>query len=252
MQKIVSISILLFLLSGCTVFRSGKKSMPEATDENIFSTAEILNNNITAGDFNIQKAEIQYIDSSGSEIKFIANLKYKHGGLYLASIRTRSGIEAARVFITKDTLLLNDRINKRLYCGSSEYIERKYGITADALPLIIGDLIYNKKEEAMVSCTEGQNKIIEKLGDSRITYTVDCKKKKAQEVAISREQIEKQIIIRYENFNLYEGRIYPRNIEIEESTRKSMIKIEIFRIEFNNPEELKFIPGNNYEKVIIK
>ena len=40
----------------------------------------------------------------------MATIKYELPDKYLISIRSKAGIEAARIFITKDTVLINDRI----------------------------------------------------------------------------------------------------------------------------------------------
>lgn len=251
MQKVAAIIIMLLIISGCAALRRENLSIPESVGEAMFTATEIVKNNLTEKDFNIQRAEIQYVDS-GTEIRFIANLKYRHGGLYLASLRTRTGIEAARIYITRDTIFVNDRINKRLYCGSSEYIERKYGISAEALPLIMGDVVLKSKDELKLSCLDGQTRIDTRLGESGIVYNIDCMLKKAVSVFISRENIENKIKISCSEHQFTDVRNYPRIIEIEESSGNSMLKIEISKIEFNNLEDINFIPGNNYEKVIIK
>ncbi len=251
MQKVASILITLFLVSGCAVLRTGNKSMPESLNETTFPATEIIENNLTTRDFYIQKAEIQYIDS-GTEIRFIANLKYKSGGFYLVSLRTRTGIEAARIYIDRDTVLINDRINRKLFYGSSVNIERKYGVSADAIALIMGDLIIKSVEESILSCSEGKNTINTEIGESKVLYTIDCNRKKVRSVSISRGNVEDKIVINCSDYQYSENRNYPKIIEIEEKNENSSLKIEISKIEFNNLENISFIPGNNYEKVLIK
>lgn len=242
---------MIFLVSGCTALRTGKKSMHEDTNETVFTTAEILKNNLIAGDFYIQRAEIQYIDS-GTEVKFIASLKYKNYGCYLASLRTRSGIEVARIYIDKDTVLINDRINKRLFYSSSSYIEKKYGVSADVISLIMGDLIIKSGAEVVLKCQEGMDAINAEFEESTVIYGIDCNRKKVSSVSISRESVENKIVINFSDFQYSENRIYPKNIKIEETNGSSLLKIEISKIEFAGLEAINFIPGNNYEKVMIK
>ena len=72
-------------------------------------------------------------------------LKFEYPDKYLISIKSRTGIEGARIYISEDTILFNDRINKKMYYGSSLYLKRKYGLTTNFLPLIFGDIVSRKK-----------------------------------------------------------------------------------------------------------
>jgi len=104
--------IIFLLLTGCSAFKKGTKNeiyMPVISDEAL--TARIFSMNVTKTDFNIPRADIE-IFNNGKSQRLIANLKYRNPGIYLAAIKNRSGIEAARIYITRDTIMINDRIIK--------------------------------------------------------------------------------------------------------------------------------------------
>lgn len=251
MQKVTVIILSAVFITGCSIFRDANKSVPQNINENGFSASEILENNLTSEDFNIKRAEVSYSDEN-SDVSFIASLKYRKNGEWLASLRTKTGIEAARVFISHDTVLINDRINKRLYCGSYTYIERKYGVSADAIPLLVGDLVLKSSEDDYMLCIEGRSKIDTKLTVSNVSYYVDCRNRKSGSVLIDREIGENKILIRYTDYKSSGTKIYPEIIEIQESNGKSKLKIIIRNIELLPVDNLNFIPGNNYETIIIK
>ena len=151
MQKVAILIIITFLISGCSTLRRQSKVVPEGEPSLEVSLNNIMQKNLTKYNFNVQKAEIQYIEE-GRNINMIASLKYRSDGKYLASVRSITGIEIARIFISKDTILVNDRINKKLYYGSTDYLEEKYGISADAIPLLFGDLMIDTDRELIGEC----------------------------------------------------------------------------------------------------
>ena len=83
-------------------------------------------------------------------------MKYRLPGNYLVSIRNKTGMEAARVYVTHDTVLINDRIYRKLYIGSNEYLLKKYGIATNSLPLVFGDYLKGLSEvEILKDCSNG-------------------------------------------------------------------------------------------------
>ncbi len=251
MQKVTFIVIITFFISGCSIFRQESKVVPERESSLEVSGNSILEKNLTRDNFNIQKAEIQYIEE-GTIVNLIASLKYRPYGNYLISLRSRSGIEIARIYITKDTIFVNDRINKKLYYGSSDYLEEKYGITADAIPLLFGDLIVGNNEQRTIECKGGRSEIKEYINSKNINYKVDCVKRKVTDINFESYTGVSKIEIKLRNFKDSEGKIFPEIIELIETDTKSEIRIRIRKIEFNNEEEIKFFPGTNYEKILVK
>ncbi len=144
----------------------------------------IREQNITNQDFNIQKAEIEIVKDDERQI-LLASLKYRKGGNYLLSIRSRSGIEAARFYITKDTVLVNDKIRRRIYYASSSYLKEKYGISIDAFPVLLGDYLENdKSDESRLICSNGVVDKKGKIQNRNINYTIDCGLKKIKAAKI--------------------------------------------------------------------
>ncbi|MCX6300924.1 MAG: DUF4292 domain-containing protein [Bacteroidia bacterium] len=207
--------------------------------------------NITNSDFNISKAEIEIANDMEKQ-KMICNMKYKKSGIYLISLRSQAGIEAARIFITKDTILINDRINKRLYYGEPNYLLEKYGITTTVLPVVLGDFISDKSGDKIADCDNGKTVIIEKEGVKELEYTIDCRSKKVTEIRALSIETGKGIIIRFEKFNELEESIMPKNIVITDKEEETRISIIIEKIENKLESDITFIPGKNYEAVLLR
>ena len=88
---------------------------------NVFESTK--NQNITNNGFFIQKAEIEIVTGEGKE-KYLASIKFEKPDKYLISVKSRTGIEGARIYISNDSILVNDRINKKLYSGNTFYLKR--------------------------------------------------------------------------------------------------------------------------------
>ena len=252
MQKVTGILLIAILLTGCSVSRRSSIVSYEDANAGTISEKSIVERNLTNGNFYIQKAEIT-LDNEGEPVSLLATLKYQKEGRYLISLRTRSGVEVVRMLIANDTILANDRVNKKLYRGSTLYLESKYGISFGTLPVILGDYIYdNNIEESIIDCNNGRAEIFKTAGDRRIDFLLNCRLKKVEVAKFNSETGEGRIEVRLENFTRSGDYLYPGTSQITDSKSKSEIKIEIKKIEFNTEGNLKFIPGTNYKEIILK
>lgn len=253
MQGKKLIFIVAAILAGCSPARRANIGIPfEKADSYIELSDKILSRNMTTGNFNIVKAEVEIINNGDSQ-KLIASCKYRTPENYLLSIRNRTGIEAARIYITKDTILINDRIYRKLYCGSNEYLMDKYGLATNALPLIFGDYIDQITEiEQLKDCKNGTAEIQGYLDRKEIWYYLDCGRAKVSAISLCDKAGTAGINFRYSNFKSVGKFIYPGQINIEDIKGRTKIGIKILSVEYQNIEQIGFIPGRNYEKIILK
>jgi hypothetical protein len=213
---------------------------------------ELEKKNLTNIDFNILKAEIEVVNKR-EKIKFLGSLKYKNTGLYLFSFRSKAGIEAARIFISKDTILINDRIKKRLFYGSTNYLRDKYGISILSLPLILGDFVdISGRTEQKIECKNGKSEILGVAARNEIKYTIDCQNGKITSAILNGDRDTEDITFLFEKFKIIGNNLFPGNVEFADRNRETIIKIKIDRIEFGGIVKIDFIPGNNYDKIMLK
>jgi hypothetical protein len=205
--------------------------------------------NITNSGFFIQKAEIETITSEESN-KFIANIKFEKPDKYLISLRSRTGIEGARIYIFGDSLQMNDRINKKLYYGTSIYLERKYGFSQSFLPLILGDLILEKRcETAQEKCIENKMSLDCQLKGVPLSYRIDCNKRKVIAVDQIRSLNKKGISIKYGKYFKAGNTVVPRIIEFDDDNYGISVKIKILKVQSPWVGNISFIPGKGYELI---
>jgi len=240
---------MMLLISGCSISRVGriKNCIPEKEITGGMLTEVLQEQNLTSSSFFIQKAEIEIVGPEGTE-KLIANVKFKKPDEYLISIRNKTGIEAARIFINADTILLNDRINKKLYCASPKYLKKKYGLTTSVLPLIFGDYIgSNLFGNSINKCTNGELNINTIVDGVKIKYLIDCNKAKSI-TAISESNLNAGgIEIRCNRFFKEKERFIPGKVEIRDFQSETIIILIIKKMSSSWDGTIEFIPGNRYE-----
>ena len=247
------IVIAAVILSGCSSVKKSMIKVPVKSEVNNLELAErTISRNLTGIDFNIVKAEVEIMNNGESQ-KLVASLKYRKPGNYLITIRNRTGIEAARVYITHDTVLINDRIYRKLYCGSNDYLLKKYGIATNSLPLVFGDYLRGLTEvETLKDCSNGTSEIQGYLETKEIWYYLDCNKAKVSAVTISEKTGAAGMNMKFGDFRFAENVTYPAKIMVEDILEKTQISIKIVSVDFTDSRQLEFIPGKNYERIILK
>jgi len=190
---------------------------------------DIQNLNISSKSFFIQKAEIELITKESSE-KFVATIKFEYPEKYLISLKSRTGIEGARVYINKDSILINDRINKKMYFGDSFYFKRKYGLNQSLLPLIFGDLLLDQKTGNRNSDCSGNKMDLESVVKGvLLKYVVDCQRRKVILVNQTGSSSSNGLEIKYEKFFKLENILIPGLVEVVENGISMDWKCEICR-----------------------
>ncbi len=237
--------------AGCSVTRSRSRSnrdleiSKELFSENILES--VKNQNITNTNFFIQKADIEVITQSGKE-KLIGSIKFEYPDKYLISIKSRTGIEGARIYVSDDTILVNDRINRKMYYGSSVYLKRKYGLTTNFLPLIFGDIVLEKNyRESKEKCSGDKINTDYVVQGVILNYAINCKKRKSVFVSQLNSFVQHGIEFRYDNFIKSGNILIPTNIVLEEAQYDLKIKINIIKMELPWSGNIEFVPGRNYE-----
>jgi Domain of unknown function (DUF4292) len=238
-------------MGGCSVTRNIEKGALENSNKVLsLSIAESVKfQNLTDTSFFIQKAEIEVINQDGKE-KFISTIKYEKPDKYLISIKSRTGIEGARIFISKDSILINDRINKKIYFANSFYLKRKYGLPLSCFPLIFGDIVLEKNcDTGQIRCSEDKMNIDCLVNGLRLRYDIDCKKRKVILVNQMDNFVQDGIKIRYESFFKLGNMFFPGIVELEDTQYNTTIKIKFSKIEFPWNGNVKFVPGKGYELI---
>lgn len=241
--------LLGIFVAGCSLTRSRSKAsysnLNEISSGNILES--VKKQNVTANNIFIQKAEIELLNENGKQ-KFIGNIKFESPDKYLISIKSRTGIEGARIYVTNDSIFINDRINKKMYFGNSLYFSRKYGLNQSFLPLIFGDIVIDKSYDGSKDkCSDDQLIVNCVVKGVTLDYNIDCNRGKTIFVSQLTNSGSEGIKMKYEEFLNVGNILIPGKIEIEGSQYDMTIRIKIIKVEYPWNGNIKFIPGKGYE-----
>jgi hypothetical protein len=203
--------------------------------------------NITSHNFFIQKAQIEII-SGGAIENILASIKFIKPDTFLISLRNKAGIEAARIFLTDDTVLINDRINRQLMYGKPGVFGRRYGINTEIIPVFFGDFISEiVKKERISDCIDNKIIIERTLHGTKIVYTIDCSRGKVISAVREKSTNSKNEMLLFDKFIKTNEVVYPSRIKIKYDELEVNINIE--KMESPWIGEIVFIPGRNYELI---
>lgn len=207
--------------------------------------SKTVRRNITAGGFFIHKGRILSTDENG-RISLYFTMKFTPPSKYLISIRSKTGFEAFRVYLTEDTVLINDRLNKSVLYGNANDFERIVGLPAALLKVSLGDLfLADPKLQPDEICIENEVRINEYFMGLMVKSTIDCRIEKVKSVLLTTGVPDEFVTIEYkkareDNYGL------PRKVEINDFRRK--IKITLSLDKYTSPwvGDIEFIPGLGY------
>jgi hypothetical protein len=238
-------------LGGCSISKKIENTTSEYSSKHITDNIleDVKEKNITNLNFYIEKSEIEILTERGTE-KYTGNIKFEKPDKYLISLKSRSGIEGARIYISNDSILVNDRMNRKLYYANASYLEKKYGFNISCLPLIFGDIVLEKGyEESKGKCLENRFKIDCIVKGLRLSYNIDCNKRKVISVYESNNYVQQSFRIKYDSFLSIKDFLIPKVMEFEENQHNIHIRIKIKKVEFLWNGSIKFIPGRGYELI---
>jgi hypothetical protein len=249
LQKIGFALFLVIFITGCLAIKNQdvKSSLVSNDLEEKILLKRVEKQNITNESYIIQKAIVEIITPEETK-KVLVNIKFEKPDKYLFSIKSRTGIEVSRIFISADTILVNDRINKKLYYGSSSYIKVKYGFSISVLPVILGDYIEGKILEGGIgNCSYGKRNIVCTINGININYIIDCRKGKAISVTNDNGIYDNGIKIQFKDFKKEGMTVFPGSIFIDDFKGNSKINIKILKFESQWNGKIDFVPGDKYE-----
>jgi hypothetical protein len=240
-----------FIINACSLLKkAGNKDFLKQELTSNYNKSEIIKNgNLTNGNFFISRAEIQLIKDRKIE-RIIGTIKHTIDGRYLVTLKSREGIEGARIFISTDTILINDRLNRNLYYGSKSDFKIQFGITIELISLIFGDYISDHLTDTIIEkCTSGTTEAVMHKDGLNIMYLFDCNRSKIISTTLNNGMDSEKIHLRFKEFKMIERTVYPRIIEIDGMQRLGKLTIKITEIELINDGKINFIPGKNFKMI---
>jgi hypothetical protein len=248
LYKVIIISIVVLVISnGCAVSKSTEMEISSLSQINTQKTIQLTEKqNITNSSFFIERGRIS-TSGDGGRINLLFTMKYSLSGNYLISLKSTTGIEAFRVYLTEDTVLINDRMNQVTLYGNPFEFEKISGLPSALFKLIIGDFfISGENKEIPPDCLDNSMAINDYYKGLIVKSIIDCKLGKTKMVTLTSGTPNELINIFYSKYKPDRYKI-PGKIEVNDFRRKVKIVIKIEKYSVPWSDEMKFIPGNGYK-----
>ena len=246
------IILVLILNYGCTAKRFITERSPghdEESSERVID--EVKKNNLSEDSFFIEKGDF-LLTNNNKTTRFIFSGKFEKPDKFLFSLRNITGIEGARVYLTKDTVLINDRIQKRLLYGKPENLEKIIGLPYFIINVAFGDLLM-KEDNGKYESERITNTLVltQHYNGGIWKYVLDVNIGKVKSINFSSKIQNEAAILEYSKFGINDKHI-PGIIEMKDNNRNIRIKIRLIRVKVPWDGKIEFIPGSGYTKEEIK
>ena len=243
--------MVFILATSCAVSRmKGRtKASTDQASVGVSLAQRITNQNLTVRNFFVERAEFK-IKSLEGEKSGIGTIKFLTPDKFLVSLKSNAGIEVARIYISGDSIFVNDRFNKKLYYGSTSYLKEKYGLTTFLLPVALGDYVNDEKlDSTSLKCIAGKLNVEGTVKDVNINYLIDCESGKSIRTSPEDEIGKNLVEIDYSDFFKINNITIPGKIEIKEEQSNTKIEIVIKKIITPWEGTIEFIPGKQFKKI---
>ncbi len=178
------------------------------------------------------KAKIDYVSKNNS-VSATANIRIQKDSVIWISLSPGLGIEAARVLVTIDSLVLIDKINKVYFNYNYDTLSKKLDFHLNyALieSVIVGNLIYPYEREKLIKSPKtyayGQQQ-----GNFVFENFIGVVSKKLERIAVMDTLSKNTVSVEYSDFQLVNEEVFPFQINallsyVDDSNRKTSVNIE--------------------------
>ncbi|MBL0258468.1 MAG: DUF4292 domain-containing protein [Bacteroidetes bacterium] len=213
------------------------------------------------------KATVDYTDKSGETTTFDVNLRVRKDSAIWISITPLLGIEAARVLINRDSLMILDRVHRTFSARDYNYLEDmlKTGINYDMIQaVIVGNYFPYLKNEKLKSMYEEDPYIILSTLNKRQSKRVQEEKDPTKPIIqdfwidgnyriakskITDDKKDRWIEATYKNFMDVNSELFPGNLVVTISSASPIIiKLEYTKVTANEEFTMPFSVPEKYER----
>lgn len=248
MYKLIILEVVAMIISyGCSVSKRAGREITALSQIDSKKALQLTEKqNITNSSFFIERGKIS-TSGEGGRINLLFTMKYTQPGKYLISLKSTTGIEALRVYLTEDTVLINDRIKLVTLYGKPFDFAKIAGLPAALLKVSVGDLfITDKNKEIPQKCIDNSLTITDYFQGLIIKSIIDCKIGKTKNVILT-SGIPNELISIFYSKHKQDGYEIPGRIEVNDFRRKVKIVIRIEKYYVPWFGEMIFIPGSGYK-----
>ncbi len=225
-KSLVAILILGVLIVGC-----GKKFSKLFYREPATIT-------VNEFDFDYLSAKLKIDYDGDKNLSGIANLRMRKDSVIWISLSPGLGVEVARMLITKDSISIIDKYNKKYIVTDFEKLSKKFDFNIQyslVESLLLGNLISPYTNEKLKKIEEHYN-YQQQLGNYSFTNAIGSKSMKLEKLHVQDTVSKSSILVNYGGFQLVEDQILPFIINASHTKGKSEVASTKVDIEYSKAE----------------
>ena len=195
------------------------------------------------------KTKIKFNDNNKKQ-KATANIRIKNDSLIWFSITPGLGIEAARGLISKDSIIILDKIHKKYSILKFKDLSEQFHFDLDfnlIKSVLIGNMIWAVESTDKVIREPGLYNITKKNGDLIISHLIGNNTMKLERVYAINDSTNNSLDINYRDFELINEKAFPKTVDIyikyqtkkDSSEKFSNITLEHNKVEIDK-KKIKF------------
>ena len=198
------------------------------------------------------KATGNYNDAF-NEQSFNVNFRITKNKYIWLSITGPLSIEGARILMMPDSVIIIDRLNKKIYSGSFANFQNKYKIpiTFDEIQqTIVGDISNGLNTENCALKEDYQ--ICTLKNDLTIaTFYLNPKNYTLDKMRVKDKYSIRELTINFASYQIINGKQFSliKNFEISNQQEMVKLQLEFSKAEFDKPLEYNFTIPESYEKI---
>lgn len=170
--------------------------------------------------FKVQETKFEYFTSrakmlykdDNQEVSAAVDIRMKRDSIIWMSIKPMLGIEVMRIIITKDSVLILDRMNKSMSLMSMNELSKKISFPLSfkmAESLIIGNLPLSVKEKGKIGIEREYFKLQQEEGDFDLISLISREYYKLERMNVKQRDTKNELLLRYEDFKVIGGQLIP-------------------------------------------
>ena len=205
--RIVALLLLTSIISSCT------RNLFVSALETESGTLEVQEFHF---DYMKAKAKFRY-DDGKNNLKATAHIRIKKDSLIWMSISATLGIEAARVMIAKDSMMVIDRLNKQYTILNYQDLSEKYNFRIDydlLQSVLLGNLSSPIEKEDKVTKQPSHFLVLQDRGDVRMENYISLETMKLERAQWLDIPTNNTLTINYTNFQMIDQAIFPYENQI--------------------------------------
>ncbi len=233
----------VLVLSSC-----GKKLLPTSSIEEEYALERFDFDYLQA------KSKIRF-SSPDRSLSSSASIRMKKDSIIWISVSPVFGIEAARGFISQDTIVFMDRVNKDVYRYNYQSLSNalNFDINFEMIQsIILGNQVFDFKRNDNFSKRAGELKIAQQRGRFELETRASSKNRKVENVKVREIPDGSRMEIIFSEFNIVANQAFPFNTNVEiiaKGTEEStQVEINHSKVEVSDsPISFPFSVPGKYE-----